>query len=30
MTGKLILDDHDRVRRELEWVQVKSGIPVPL
>jgi outer membrane PBP1 activator LpoA protein len=30
MTGKLSLDDHDRVRRELEWVQVKSGIPVPL
>ena len=30
MTGNLSLDDHDRVRRELEWVQVKSGIPVPL
>jgi outer membrane PBP1 activator LpoA protein len=30
MTGKLSLDDHDRVRRELEWVQVKSGVPVPL
>jgi outer membrane PBP1 activator LpoA protein len=30
MTGKLSLDDHDRVRRELEWVQVKSGTPVPL
>jgi len=30
MTGLLSLDDHHRVRRELEWVQVRSGIPQPL
>jgi len=30
MTGLLSLDDRQRVRRELEWVQVKSGIPQPL
>ena len=30
MTGMLSLDDHHRVRRELEWVQVRSGIPQPL
>ena len=30
MTGKLSLDDHDRIRRELEWVQIRSGVPVPL
>jgi uncharacterized protein len=30
MTGMLSLDDHDRVRRELEWVQVKGGVPAPL
>ena len=30
MTGMLSLDDRHRVRRELEWVQVKSGIPQPL
>lgn len=30
MTGKLSLDDHDRVRRELEWVQVRNGVPQPL
>jgi uncharacterized protein len=29
-TGLLSLDDRHRVRRELEWVQVKSGIPQPL
>ncbi len=30
MTGKLSLDEHDRVRRELEWVQIRNGVPVPL
>ena len=30
MTGLLSLDDHHRVRRELEWVQVRGGIPQPL
>jgi uncharacterized protein len=30
MTGLLSLDDHHRVRRELEWVQVRSGTPQPL
>jgi outer membrane PBP1 activator LpoA protein len=30
MTGLLSLDDRHRVRRELEWVQVRSGIPQPL
>ena len=26
MTGMLSLDDRHRVRRELEWVQIRSGI----
>jgi outer membrane PBP1 activator LpoA protein len=30
MTGLLSLDDRQRVRRELEWVQVRSGFPQPL
>lgn len=30
MTGKLTLDEHDRIRRELEWVQIRNGVPVPL
>jgi uncharacterized protein len=30
MTGMLSLDDRHRVRRELEWVQVRSGVPQPL
>ncbi len=30
MTGLLSLDDRHRVRRELEWVQVRSGSPQPL
>ena len=25
VTGMLSLDDHNRVRRELEWVQIRSG-----
>jgi outer membrane PBP1 activator LpoA protein len=27
MTGQLHLDEHNRVRRELEWVQMKNGVP---
>jgi hypothetical protein len=30
VTGMLSLDDRHRVRRELEWVQMRSGIPQPL
>jgi uncharacterized protein len=30
VTGKLYLDDHNRVRRDLEWVQIKNGAPVAL
>jgi len=30
VTGKLYLDDRNRVRRDLEWVQIKNGAPVPL
>lgn len=30
VTGKLYLDEHNRIRRELEWVQLKNGTPVPL
>ena len=30
VTGKLFLDDHDRIRRELDWVQLRGGVPVPL
>jgi uncharacterized protein len=27
ITGKLHLDDHNRVRRDLEWAQIKGGVP---
>jgi outer membrane PBP1 activator LpoA protein len=30
LTGKLSIDPQGRVRRELEWVRIKSGEPVPL
>jgi outer membrane PBP1 activator LpoA protein len=30
VTGKLRLDDHSRIRRELDWAQIKSGLPLPL
>jgi uncharacterized protein len=30
VTGKLILDDHNRIHRELDWVQLRSGAPVVL
>ena len=27
VTGKLHVDDHNRVRRDLEWSQIKNGVP---
>jgi len=27
VTGKLHLDDHNRIRRDLEWAQIKGGAP---
>jgi len=30
MTGKLHVDEHNRVRRDLEWAQIKNGIPFVL
>jgi len=30
VTGKLLLDDHDRIHRELEWVQLRNGMAVVL
>jgi hypothetical protein len=30
VTGKLSLDSGNRVRRDLQWVQIKNGTPVPL
>jgi uncharacterized protein len=30
VTGKLKLDDRNRIHRELEWAQIKSGVPVVL
>jgi outer membrane PBP1 activator LpoA protein len=30
LTGTLTLDSDGRVRRELDWVQIKSGAPKPL
>jgi outer membrane PBP1 activator LpoA protein len=30
VTGRLSLDDRNRIRRELDWVQVRNGVPVPL
>ena len=27
VTGKLRLDDHNRIRRDLEWAQLKGGAP---
>jgi hypothetical protein len=26
----LYLDEHNRIRRELEWVQLRNGTPSPL
>jgi outer membrane PBP1 activator LpoA protein len=30
VTGKLHLDDHNRIRRELDWAQIRNGIPAAL
>lgn len=30
MTGKLRLDDHNRIRRELDWAQIRNGQPATL
>jgi len=30
VTGKLRLDDHNRVRRELDWARMKDGVPAAL
>jgi outer membrane PBP1 activator LpoA protein len=30
VTGKLHLDEHNRVRRELDWAQMKNGLPAQL
>jgi uncharacterized protein len=27
VTGKLHLDDHNRIRRDLEWAQIRNGVP---
>jgi outer membrane PBP1 activator LpoA protein len=27
VTGKLRLDDHNRIRRDLDWARIKGGIP---
>ena len=30
MTGRLRLDDRDRIRRELDWAMIKDGVPQAL
>jgi outer membrane PBP1 activator LpoA protein len=30
VSGKLHLDDHNRVRRDLDWAQIKNGVPAGL
>lgn len=30
VTGKLTLDEHNRIHRELEWAQIHGGVPVAL
>lgn len=30
VSGKLFLDERNRIRRELEWAQMRDGVPVPL
>ena len=27
VTGKLYLDDHNRIRRDLDWMQIRNGVP---
>jgi len=30
LTGTLSIDAQGRVRRELQWVRIKNGVPAPL
>jgi outer membrane PBP1 activator LpoA protein len=30
VTGKLHRDDHNRIRRDLDWSQIRNGVPNPL
>ena len=30
VTGRLRLDDHNRIRRELDWAQIRDGQAAPL
>jgi outer membrane PBP1 activator LpoA protein len=30
VSGKLSLDEHNRIRRELDWAQIKNGTPTAL
>ncbi|MDP9065264.1 MAG: penicillin-binding protein activator, partial [Pseudomonadota bacterium] len=30
VTGRLRLDDHDRIRRDLDWAQIRNGEAAPL
>ncbi len=30
VSGKLSLDEHNRIRRDLDWVQIRNGVPVGL
>jgi len=30
VTGILHLDDHNRIRRDLDWAQIKDGVAAPL
>lgn len=30
VSGKLSLDEHNRIRRELDWAQIRNGVPVEL
>ena len=30
VTGKLHLDDHNRIRRDLDWAQIRGGVPAAL
>jgi outer membrane PBP1 activator LpoA protein len=30
LTGRLSLDEQGRVRRDLDWVRIKGGVPTPL
>lgn len=30
VTGRLYLDEHNRIHRDLDWAEIKDGVPVPL